>query len=103
MTNVDYTQKMNELRKRVDNYVILPKNNNSSMILNITKKSYIIYIIIPFGILLFLYILKPSCILYEYKDENDISTYIISIKKLAIVSLILSVIVEIGIYIYKKR
>ena len=106
MNSSDYTQKMKDLRKRVSQYVQIPKKQIGIMnicIPTVNTKAAYFYILPPCLILIVLIIGKPFFIMKKNTDENGIVTKKINYKKLAIYVLVSGMIIDIGLFFVLKK
>ena len=113
MTTQDYTQKMNDLRKRVESHITLSDDKNSNnkrsdkgfymKMLSVNTSSIIFYLLPPIIILILLFIIKPSFITADtINKENEIKKSIIYSKVLISV-LIGGFIIDIGLWGFFKK
>ena len=108
MTTPNYTQKMDELRKRVEThskFLFAEKTNNSFSIKmpNINISSPIFYILPPVIILAILFFMKPSFITVDtINKDNEIKKTIVY-SKLLIAVLVGGFIIDIGIWGFLRK
>lgn len=93
MSTPNYSQKIGELRNRVSEYAKI--NQNTSGNDSINYKSYLKYTIIPVGMLILFIFIKPSFVMTKKTNET---TKILSLKKLLIFTIIVSLLVGVCIY-----
>ena len=110
MTTPDYTQKMSELRVRVEQYAKLPaqikygfSNGSSTIIPKINKTSVLFYLAPPVIIIFLLFFMKPGFICTENIDIDNVITKKVKLKKLLIAGLIGGGIISIGLFTYFRK
>ena len=109
MTTPDYTQKMSELRVRVEQYAKLPspsKNGFStatSVIHKINTQSPIFYIVPPIILIILLFFMKPGFVCTDNIDIDNVVTKKMNFKKLLIAGLIGGGIISVGLFAYFRK
>lgn len=110
MTTPDYTQKMSELRVRVEQYAKLPspsKNGFSkatySVIPKINMQSPTFYIAPPIILIILFFFMKPGFVCTENIDVDNVVTKKVNFKKLLISGLIGGGIISVGLFAYFRK
>jgi hypothetical protein len=112
MTTPDYTQKMSELRSRVEQHVILPGKSDSkggfgrsiaSAIPKINTQSPIFYTIPPVVLIILFLFMKPGFVCEDNIDQDNVITQKMNYKKLLISGLIGGGVVSIGLFAYFRQ
>jgi hypothetical protein len=103
MTSLNYTEKMNDLRKRVSQFTELPYKSYTTSSSSKNLYFYFFYLIPPIIIIIILALLRPSFILYTNIDKNNVEIKKINYKNLILTGLICGFLIDIGFFAYFKK
>lgn len=107
MDTSNYTEQLNNLKLRLKNYKDLEKVNNclEKITFNFSKidlRSHIIYIIPPLFVFIVLLIWRPNFATSEHIDKENNVTKRYKFTTLIIISLIIGLLLDIGIFLKRK-
>jgi hypothetical protein len=101
----DYNKKLDDLRLRVENHVTVkePIRSSKMSFIAFNANSPIYYILPPILCLVLLIVFKPSFLTIEVTDSDGNKRNKFSYKRLFLTFLILSIILDIAIFVYFKK